>query len=114
MVDKLKMLREVVAKINDKVTVLEQKIQGSLSIDQNTGESYFTTLSSNFELSRDLGTLSEKDVLCEVEQLFNMIKDDDIIETFVKERRLNTREEGLSIYKLKSKIMNEKIDRIRQ
>ena len=63
----------------------------------------------------DLAELTERDVLSEIESKIDINKEEDFIEGFIKEKqRLAKNSEIFSIYKLKSKVMNEKIERIKR
>lgn len=64
---------------------------------------------------KDVGDLTEKDLLKEIESKIDLNREEDLIEDFVKEKQKNGKSaEVFSIYKLKSKVMNEKIDKIKR
>ena len=119
MVDKFKQLKDLQAKVNEKVLVLEQKLAGGLTLDQNINESYYEQLSSRFQDCRDLADVTEKDVLVEIQVKIDLNKEEEVIESFIKEKKKNSGSNGpeievFTIYKLKSKVMNEKIDKIKR
>lgn len=90
-------------------------MQGSLSVDPNTNESYYETQSSRFQQVLDLMDLSERDILQEIESRIDINKEEDFIEGFIKEKQKQANNsEVFSIYKLKSKVMNEKIEKIKK
>ena len=47
-VQKLRSLKELQTKVNEKVNILEQKMAGGLAVDLNINESYYEILSSKF------------------------------------------------------------------
>jgi hypothetical protein len=62
-----------------------------------------------------LKDVSEQDILKEIEDNLDVNKEEVIIDAFVKEKKgeyVNLGE-AFSLYKLKAKVMNEKIDKIR-
>ncbi len=119
MVENFKQLKDLQQKVNEKVQVLEQKLSGGLVVDQNINESYYELLSARFQQCRDLADVTEKDVLIEIEEKIDLNKEEEVIEAFLKEKRKaqggsSSSTEVFSIYKFKSKIMNEKILKIKR
>jgi hypothetical protein len=59
--------------------------------------------------------LTERDILIEIEKRIDINKEEDFIEGFIKEKQKQpSNGEIFSIYKLKSKVMNEKIEKIKK
>lgn len=99
--------------------VLEQKLSGGLVVDQNINESYYELLSSRFQQCRDLADVTENDVLIDIGEKIDLNKEEEVIEAFIKEKRKNQGGTSpaidvFSIYKFKSKVMNEKIQKIKR
>jgi hypothetical protein len=66
-----------------------------------------------------LADVTEKDVLIEIQDKIDLNKEEEVIESFIKEKRRTQGSNGpaievFTIYKLKSKVMNEKIDKIKR
>ena len=114
--EKFRMLKDLAGKVNEKVNVLEQKMQGSLSVDPNTNENYYEIQCQRYNQVKDLAALSEKDLLQEIESAIDINKEEEFIEGFIKEKQKSANHSGevFSIYKLKSKVMNEKIEKIKK
>ena len=81
--EKYRALKDIVNKVNEKVQVLELKIQGSLSIDLNTRENYYEQLTKRFQNVRDLIDVEERDILAEIEQKIDLNKEEQFIEDFI-------------------------------
>lgn len=99
--------------------ILEQKMAGGLAVDMNINESYYEILSSKFNQCRDIAELTEKDILQEIESKIDINKEEESIEAFIKEKKKAggsgaASYEIFSIYQLKSKVMNEKIEKIKR
>ncbi|CDW82966.1 UNKNOWN [Stylonychia lemnae] len=113
--EKYKVLKDVFTKVNDKVQILELKAQGNLGIDSNVSEGYYDQKNALFKQVKDVGDLTEKDLLKEIESKIDLNREEDLIEDFVKEKqKIGKSADVFSIYKLKSKVMNEKIDKIKR
>jgi hypothetical protein len=114
LLERFKILKDVMVKVNEKVQNLEQRILASQEVNMN--ETYYEIQSSRFEQVRDLGEVSERDILQEIEAKIDIDKEEELIESFIKEKskQAATTSEIFSIYRLKSKVMNEKIDKIRK
>lgn len=64
---------------------------------------------------RDLADVHERDILQEIESKIDINKEEEFIEGFIKEKQKQANHsEIFSIYKLKSKVMNEKIEKIKK
>lgn len=81
LVEKFKILRDVWTKVNEKVSLLEQRLQSSQEL--NINESYYEILSSRFNQVRDLGDLTEKELLQEIESKIDINKEEEFIEGFI-------------------------------
>lgn len=108
-VEKYQLLKEVAQKVNEKVQVLEQKANSALVVFESGTNDYFDQLAQKTHHCESLAELSEKEVLLEIELNIDINKEEEAIEAFIRERNFPM----FSIYQLKSKIMNEKIQRIK-